>query len=64
MAEILVPERSLLEVVIAIGKVKSYKSPGADQIPAELIIARGKNIQINTFIPSVWNKEKLPQIWK
>jgi hypothetical protein len=34
-----VPERSLVEVEIAIGKLKSYKSLGTDQIPAELIKA-------------------------
>jgi hypothetical protein len=36
MAESLVPEPSLVEVEIAIGKLKSYKSPGIDQISAEL----------------------------
>jgi hypothetical protein len=30
-------------VVIAIGKMKSYKSPVTDQIPAELIKAGGWN---------------------
>jgi hypothetical protein len=38
-AEPLVPEPSLVEVEIAIGKLKSYKSLGTDQIPAELIKA-------------------------
>jgi hypothetical protein len=32
-AEPLVPEPSLVEVEIAIGKLKSYKSPSTDQIP-------------------------------
>jgi hypothetical protein len=40
-AEPLVPEPSLVEVEIAIRKLKSYKSPGTDQIPAELIKAGG-----------------------
>jgi hypothetical protein len=41
-AEPLVPEHSLVEVKIAIGKFKSYKSPGTDQILAELIKAGGE----------------------
>jgi hypothetical protein len=36
-AEQLVPGPSRLEVEIAITKLKKYKSPGSDQIPAELI---------------------------
>jgi hypothetical protein len=38
-AEPLVPEPSTLEVELAIEKLKSHKSPGIDQIPAELIKA-------------------------
>jgi hypothetical protein len=34
-SEPLVPEPSLVEEEIAIGKLKSYKSPGTDNIPAE-----------------------------
>jgi hypothetical protein len=41
-AELLVPEASLVKVEIAIGKLRSYKSPGTDQIPAELIKAGGE----------------------
>jgi hypothetical protein len=37
--EPLVPGPSRLEVEIAIAKFKNYKSPGSDQIPAELIQA-------------------------
>jgi hypothetical protein len=37
MAEPSVPGPSHLEVEIAIVKLKKYKSPGSDQIPAELI---------------------------
>jgi hypothetical protein len=43
-AEPLVPEPSLVKVEIAIGKLKSYKSPGTDQIPAELIKAGGETL--------------------
>jgi hypothetical protein len=38
-AEPLVPCPSRLEVVIAITKLKKCKSPGSDEIPAELIQA-------------------------
>jgi hypothetical protein len=44
IAETLVPEPSFVEVEIAIGKLKSYKSPGTDQIPAELIKAGGETL--------------------
>jgi len=40
-AEPLVPEPSASEVELAINKLKSHKSPGIDQIPAELIKAGG-----------------------
>jgi len=36
-AEPLVPEPSAFEFELAIEKLKSHKSPGIDQIPAELI---------------------------
>jgi hypothetical protein len=41
-AELLVLGPSRLEVEIAIAKLKKYKSPGSDQIPAELIRAGGE----------------------
>jgi hypothetical protein len=39
--------------------LKRYKSPGSDQIPAELIQAGGKILrsQIHKLINSIWNKE-------
>jgi hypothetical protein len=40
-AEPLMPEPSLVEVEIAIGKTKSYISTGRDQILAEVIKAGG-----------------------
>jgi hypothetical protein len=65
-AEALVPEPSTVEVEIAIGKLKSYKLPGTDQIPAEFIKAGGETLQfeIHRLICSIWNKEELPQQWK
>jgi hypothetical protein len=44
-----VPQSSVSEVEVPIGKVKMYKSPGADPIPAELIQAGGGDI---TFLRS------------
>jgi hypothetical protein len=41
-AEPLVPGPSRLEVESAIAKLKKYKSPGSDQIPAEVIQAGGE----------------------
>jgi hypothetical protein len=41
-AEPLVPGLSRLEEEIAIAKLKNYKSPGSDQIPAELIQVGGE----------------------
>jgi hypothetical protein len=43
-AEPLVPEPSLVEVKIGIGKLKSYKFPGTDQLPAELFKAGGETL--------------------
>jgi hypothetical protein len=65
-AEPLVPEPSLVELEIAIGKLKSYKSPGTDQIPVGLIKARGEILysEIHRLICCIWNKEELPQQWK
>jgi hypothetical protein len=64
--ERLVPGSSRLEVEIAIAKLKKYKSPRSDQIPAELIQAGGETIlsAIHKPINSIWNKEELPDQWK
>jgi hypothetical protein len=65
-AEPLVPESSLVGVEIAIGKLKSYKSPGTDQIPTELIKGEGEKLcsEIHKLIFSIWNLEELPQQWR
>jgi hypothetical protein len=61
-----VPEPSLVEVKIAIGKLKSYKYLGSDQFTAELDKAGDEMLcsNIHKLISSVWNKEELPQQWK
>ena len=43
-AEPLVPDPSASEVELAIDKLKSHKSPGIDQIPAELIKVGGRTL--------------------
>jgi len=65
-AETLVIEPSASEVELAIDKLKSHKSPGIDQIPAELIQAGGRTIclEIHKLIIPIWKKEKLPEEWK
>jgi hypothetical protein len=45
-AELLVPGPSRLELEIANAKLKKYKSPGSDEILAELIQAGGRNITV------------------
>jgi hypothetical protein len=62
-AEPLVPEPSLVQVEIAIVELKRYKSPGTDQIAAELIIAGGETFcsEIHKLIYSIWNKEEFPK---
>jgi hypothetical protein len=49
--ELLVSGSSCLEVEITIAKFKKYKSPGSDQILAELIQAGGETLlrSINSF---------------
>ena len=65
-AEPMVPEPSAFEVELAINKLKSHKSPGIDEIPAELIKAEGGTIclEIHKLITSISKKEKLPEEWK
>jgi hypothetical protein len=64
-AEPSVPEHSVTEIDVAIRKLKRYKSPGVDQIPAELIQAGGETLhsEIHKLIKLIWNKE-LPHRWK
>jgi hypothetical protein len=56
----------MIVVHLSCEKSKRYKSPGIDQIPAELIKAGGSKIcsVIHKLIISIWNKEELPDQWK
>jgi hypothetical protein len=60
------PGPSRLEVQTATAKLKKYKSPGSDQIPAELIQAGGEILPsvIRKLTNSIWNKEELPDQWR
>jgi hypothetical protein len=61
-----VPEPSAFEFDLAIEKLKSHKSPGIDQIPAELFMAGGRTIHsgIHKLTISICNKGKFPEEWK
>jgi hypothetical protein len=61
-----VPQPSASEVEVAVVKLKSYKSPGVDQIPAELIQVGGETLrsEMHKLIKLICNKEELPHQWK
>jgi hypothetical protein len=62
MAEPLVLGHGLVEAKITTEKLKRYKSPGIDQILAELIKAGSEILcsEIQKLIFCMWNKEELP----
>jgi hypothetical protein len=64
-AEKLLTHPNPLEVEIGIAKLKRYKLPGSDQIPAELIRAGGQTLrsEIHKLINSLWNEDELPKLW-
>jgi hypothetical protein len=45
-------------VEMPIEELKGHRSPGIDQIPAELIKAGSRTIKL---IISIWNEEELPE---
>jgi hypothetical protein len=61
-----VPEPSAFKVEMAIEKLKSHKSSGIDQVPAEKIEAGDRKIrsEIHKLTNSIWNKEELSEKWK
>jgi hypothetical protein len=62
-AEPFVPDPSASEAKFLIGKLKTHKSVGVDQISAELLKAGGETLrsEIHKLIKLIWNKEELPQ---
>ncbi|KAJ4442050.1 hypothetical protein ANN_11916 [Periplaneta americana] len=65
-AEPFIPEPTLSAVEIAIENQKKYKSPGIDQIPAELIQEGGSALysEIYKLVLAIWEKEIVPEQWK
>jgi hypothetical protein len=65
-AEPLVPGPSPFEAETAIAKLKMYKSPGSNQIPAELTEAGHEILrsEIHKLINYILYKEELPDRWK
>jgi hypothetical protein len=63
--EPLVPGPSSFEAELAIEKLKRYKLPGTDHIPAEMIQARCNILhsEIHKLSNSIWNKEEFLQQW-
>jgi hypothetical protein len=61
-----VSEPSAFEVEMAFENLVRTKSPGTDQIPAELMTAEGRKFhaEIHKLINSIWNKEELPEDWR
>jgi hypothetical protein len=64
-AELFLPELSASEVEVATGKLKWYKPPSFDQIPANLVQAGEETLlsEIHKLIKLMWNKE-LPHQWE
>ena len=63
--EQLVLELSAFEFAMSTVKLQRHKSPGTDQIPAELIKAGSRTIrsEIHELINSLGNKEELSEEW-
>ena len=59
----LVSEASAFGVEMVSEKLKRHKSPGIDQIPAQLNKASSIKIRSEThkLINSIWNKEEFPE---
>ena len=53
------------EVEMAVQKLRNYKAPGTDNIPAELFKYGGNELvkHLHTIIKEIWQKEKMPMEW-
>jgi len=53
------------EVEMAIQKLKNYKSPGTENIPAKLFKCGGNELvkHLHTIIKDIWQKTKMPMEW-
>jgi hypothetical protein len=63
-AEPFVPEPSASGVEVAIGKLKSYRSPSVDQIQAKMFQAGGEIAMIHQLVKLIWNEEEFLHQWK
>jgi hypothetical protein len=55
-----------IDIDMSVGKLKTGKAPGHDQIPAELIIEGGRELKkvIYELILKIWEEEIIPHEWK
>jgi len=62
-AEPWIPEPSEIEVEMSVKKLKKFRSPEIDNIPAELIKAGGTALikELHKLIGVIWRKEELPE---
>jgi len=53
------------EVEMAVQKLRNYKAPGTDNIPAELFKYGGDELvkHLHPIIKDIWQKEKMPAEW-
>lgn len=65
-AEPMIETPTYEEVTEAIHKLKPNKSPGDDNIPAELIKAAGPDLwhRLHQIVNRVWDEERVPEDWQ
>jgi len=61
-----VPDSSVFEVLMDVGKLKRHKLQGIDQTPGELITAGSRifHFEVNNLNNSICHKQKSPDQWK